>query len=135
MHRFKQFLVISFLTVIGSIEIAGADTVSPDITIEGSKVTTGQSIGPIGKDAIPPRGDPDTIYQRGKPAAKASGARINQDQSRLYFDRLHRAKGLDTAAPFVYRGYMLNFVSAGSSSGSPPHTYLDVVCSVRGRAR
>jgi hypothetical protein len=129
MNRCKCFLlVICLLTGAGTMAAAAPQQAG------GWKIAD-QSTRPIGKDAIAPRGDPDAIYQRGSPAARVSGVRISRDQSRIYFAQVSDAANLDTSAPFVFRGYMLNFRSAGSRSGSPPDVYGNMICSVRGRQR
>lgn len=90
---------------------------------------------PLEKEAIPPRGDPDAIYQGGNAAAKVTGPRIALDQSVIYFGQVDDAERLDITKPFLYRGYMLNFVSADGNSGTPDKVYRNMVCKVRGRTR
>lgn len=90
---------------------------------------------PLEPEAIPPRGDPDAIYQGGNAAAKVTGSRIALDQSMIYFAQVNDAAGLDITKPFLYRGYMLNFVSADGNAGTPDKAYQNMVCKVRGRTR
>jgi hypothetical protein len=101
---------------------------------DGWRQAADQSTRPLGPDAIPPRGDPDSIYQRGNPAGKVTGARITLDGSRIYFAWVSDAENLDTTKPFVFRGYMLRFVGADAGNGVE-QPYRNMVCAVRGRAR
>lgn len=90
---------------------------------------------PLETETIPPRGDPDAIYQGGNTAAKVTGPRIALDQSMIYFAQVSDAASLDITKPFLYRGYMLNFVSADGNAGTPDKVYQNMVCKVRGRTR
>lgn len=128
----RRWLRLGALLIIGllALEASGAfrsSTAAAQQNMDGTR--------PLEKEAIPPRGDPDAIYQRGNPAARVSGPRIALDQSMIYFAQVSDAENLDITKPFLYRGYMLNFVSADGNSGTPDKVYSNMVCKVRGRTR
>jgi hypothetical protein len=110
-------------------------------TVTGLKDAIGKLTKPVESQKRSQR-DPDALYQNGNSIGKVVGARITLNESKVFFEEIQNAGGLDTRRPFEYRDYILRFIRADSytgmrisNEGVATNVYTNVVTEIVGRAQ